>query len=68
MEKFTFLFSKKTSKIFEKIIIIGSDMYDLGQPDLEKAFERLEDHDFVVGPAVERAEGLACSGVASEFD
>ncbi|MGX1931242.1 TIGR04282 family arsenosugar biosynthesis glycosyltransferase [Flagellimonas sp. 2504JD4-2] len=36
---------------FEKIIIIGSDMYDLAQSDLEKAFEQLEAHDFVVGPA-----------------
>ncbi|MGW9684117.1 TIGR04282 family arsenosugar biosynthesis glycosyltransferase [Flagellimonas sp. 2504JD1-5] len=36
---------------FQKIIIIGSDMYDLSQSDLEEAFERLETHDFVVGPA-----------------
>lgn len=36
---------------FEKIIIIGSDMYDLSQEDIEKAFAKLEDHDYVVGPA-----------------
>ena len=36
---------------FEKIIIIGSDMYDLSQTDLEEAFKRLKTHDFVVGPA-----------------
>ncbi len=36
---------------FEKIIIIGSDMYDLSQTDLEEAFEKLETHSFVVGPA-----------------
>lgn len=36
---------------FEKIIIIGSDMYDLSQGDLEAAFKTLENHDFVVGPA-----------------
>ncbi|WP_420320469.1 TIGR04282 family arsenosugar biosynthesis glycosyltransferase [Flagellimonas sp.] len=36
---------------FQKIIIIGSDMYDLSQGDLEEAFELLETHDFVVGPA-----------------
>lgn len=36
---------------FEKIIIIGSDMYQLSQTDMEEAFSRLDDHDFVVGPA-----------------
>lgn len=36
---------------FEKIIIIGSDMYDLSQEDMEKAFAKLEDHDYVIGPA-----------------
>lgn len=38
-------------KGFEKIIIIGSDMYDLTQSDLEAAFNKLNDHDFVIGPA-----------------
>lgn len=36
---------------FEKIIVIGSDMYHLGQGDLEEAFAKLEAHDYVVGPA-----------------
>ena len=36
---------------YEKIIIIGSDMYDLSQTDLETAFTKLDTHDFVVGPA-----------------
>ncbi len=36
---------------FEKIIIIGSDMYDLAQNDLDEAFEKLDDSDYVVGPA-----------------
>lgn len=36
---------------FERIIIIGSDMYDLAQADLENAFEILKANDFVVGPA-----------------
>ena len=36
---------------FEKIIIIGSDMYHLSQADLEEAFLRLEEYDYVVGPA-----------------
>ncbi|SNY94512.1 TIGR04282 family arsenosugar biosynthesis glycosyltransferase [Flagellimonas pacifica] len=36
---------------FEKIIIIGSDMYDLSQKDLEDAFTKLEKHNYVMGPA-----------------
>ncbi|WP_127139622.1 TIGR04282 family arsenosugar biosynthesis glycosyltransferase [Flagellimonas marinaquae] len=36
---------------FGNIIIIGSDMYHLDQKDLEEAFSKLDQHDFVVGPA-----------------
>ena len=36
---------------FESIIVIGSDMYDLDQQDIETAFTSLEDHDAVIGPA-----------------
>lgn len=36
---------------FQKIIIIGSDIYDLTQIDLENAFKALEKNDFVIGPA-----------------
>ena len=36
---------------FEKIIVIGSDMYHLEQKDLEVAFSKMDDHDYVVGPA-----------------
>ena len=36
---------------FERIIIIGSDMYHLSQTELEEAFCKLNDHDYVVGPA-----------------
>ncbi|MFS4454773.1 TIGR04282 family arsenosugar biosynthesis glycosyltransferase [Maribacter sp. 2304DJ31-5] len=36
---------------FEKIIIIGSDIFDLTLNDLENAFEALDQNDFVVGPA-----------------
>ncbi|WP_425593892.1 TIGR04282 family arsenosugar biosynthesis glycosyltransferase [Maribacter stanieri] len=36
---------------YQKIIIIGSDMLDLSQEDLENAFKSLEKNDFVVGPA-----------------
>ena len=36
---------------FKNIIIIGSDMFDLTQSDLERAFEQLDENDYVVGPA-----------------
>lgn len=38
---------------YEKIIIIGSDMYDLSQDDLENAFRVLSQTDFVIGPAAD---------------
>ncbi|MAZ27442.1 MAG: glycosyltransferase [Cytophagaceae bacterium] len=36
---------------FRRIIIIGSDMYDLDTRDIEQAFDKLQKHDFVLGPA-----------------
>lgn len=36
---------------FERIVVIGSDMYDLEGIDLEKAFDLLQTTDFVFGPA-----------------
>ncbi|MFS4494353.1 TIGR04282 family arsenosugar biosynthesis glycosyltransferase [Maribacter sp. 2308TA10-17] len=36
---------------FERIIVIGSDMYDLSKSDLENAFSMLKTKDFVLGPA-----------------
>jgi len=36
---------------FKKICVIGSDMYDLKQVDIEDAFEGLNDSDFVIGGA-----------------
>lgn len=44
-------FSDLFSLGYEKIIIIGSDMCDLSQSDLEIAFSKLESNDFVIGPA-----------------
>ena len=36
---------------YKKIIIIGSDIYDLGKEDLNEAFGQLNQHDYVIGPA-----------------
>ncbi|RAJ13726.1 TIGR04282 family arsenosugar biosynthesis glycosyltransferase [Arenibacter echinorum] len=38
---------------YEKIIIIGSDMYDLNENDLLEAFHFLDQHDYVIGPAID---------------
>lgn len=44
-------FQEGFSKGFERIIVIGSDMYDLNTHDLDRAFEALKTRDFVIGPA-----------------
>ncbi len=46
-------FTDGFQKGFQKIIIIGSDMYDLSEKDIENAFSMLNDHDFVIGPATD---------------
>lgn len=38
---------------YTNIIIIGSDMYDLNQEDIENAFRALQDHEYVIGPAMD---------------
>ena len=46
---------------FRKILIIGSDLYDLSEKDLEKAFLTLESSNFVLGPAQDG--GYYCFGM-----
>ncbi|WP_299183094.1 TIGR04282 family arsenosugar biosynthesis glycosyltransferase [uncultured Aquimarina sp.] len=36
---------------YTNIIIIGSDMYDLSEQDIENAFEALKNNEYVIGPA-----------------
>jgi rSAM/selenodomain-associated transferase 1 len=36
---------------YEKVMIIGSDLYDLSSEDIEKAFTALAANDLVIGPA-----------------
>ncbi|NNC62341.1 MAG: glycosyltransferase [Eudoraea sp.] len=36
---------------YKRIIVIGSDLYDLSTDDLKQSFEHLSTHDFVLGPA-----------------
>ncbi|MCG1036133.1 TIGR04282 family arsenosugar biosynthesis glycosyltransferase [Polaribacter sargassicola] len=36
---------------YNKVMIIGSDLYDLTPENIEKAFEKLDTNDVVIGPA-----------------
>jgi len=38
-------------EVYKKVIIIGSDMYDLNTADIDDAFNFLDRHDYVLGPA-----------------
>ncbi len=38
---------------YKHIIIIGSDMYDMDAKNIEEAFQSLQSHDFVIGPAID---------------
>lgn len=38
---------------YKKIVIIGSDMYDIDSKDIENAFRELEKHEYVIGPALD---------------
>jgi len=38
---------------YEKAIVIGSDMFDLNQKDLETAFDAMQTNQFVIGPATD---------------
>lgn len=46
-------FSELFTMGYEKIILIGSDIIDLTQKDIEHAFESLENNSFVIGPAMD---------------
>ena len=38
---------------YEKIIIIGSDLYDLSSETVNNAYQKLEENDVVIGPATD---------------
>lgn len=38
---------------YDRVVLIGSDLYDLGTGDLESAFELLGSHEAVIGPATD---------------
>ncbi len=44
-------FAQGFAEGFDKIVIIGTDLFELETKDLESAFIALDDHDYVIGPA-----------------
>lgn len=36
---------------YQKVVLIGTDLYDMASEDITRAFEFLESHDVVIGPA-----------------
>lgn len=50
-EKMHAAFIEAFNEGYKKVIIIGSDLYDISSADIETAFKDLEDHDYVLGPA-----------------
>lgn len=52
-QRMEFAFKEGFSHGYQNIIIIGSDMYDLAQEDIEEAFLALQSHEYVIGPALD---------------
>ncbi|WBL25237.1 TIGR04282 family arsenosugar biosynthesis glycosyltransferase [Zunongwangia sp. HGR-M22] len=50
-ERMKYAFTEGFEDGYEKIAIIGSDLFDINSEDLEKAFEALETQEVVIGPA-----------------
>ena len=44
-------FQEAFDKSYEKVLIIGSDLYDLNPNHINEAFEKLNSNDVVIGPA-----------------
>lgn len=44
-------FTNAFSKNYDKVVIIGSDLFDISVKHLDKAFQELSNHDIVLGPA-----------------
>lgn len=52
-ERMSTAFDKMLKKGFDKAVIIGTDCYDLTNAVIEDAFSALENHDVVIGPALD---------------
>ncbi len=52
-QRMEYAFRTGFSNGYQNIIIIGSDIYDLSQKDIENAFMALETNQYVIGPAAD---------------
>ncbi len=52
-ERMEYAFNKGFKNGYEHIIIIGSDLYDISQNDIENAFAKLQNNDAIIGPATD---------------
>lgn len=50
-ERMQHAFEQSFEKKFKKVVIIGTDCFDLTPDLIEEAFDELDEHDVVVGPA-----------------
>lgn len=50
-ERMQYAFEQGFKDGYEKIIVIGSDLYDITTADIENAFLSLNDTDYTIGPA-----------------
>lgn len=50
-ERMQYAFEQGFNSGYKNIIIIGSDLYDITQKDIETAFHKLKTTDYVIGPA-----------------
>ncbi len=50
-DRMEYAFQQGFEEGYKNIILIGSDLYDISQFDLETAFNTLKNHNFVLGPA-----------------
>ena len=44
-------FIKMFARGYQKVVVIGSDCYELNSKIIDEAFKQLDDHDVVIGPA-----------------
>ena len=52
-ERMSNAFVRSFSQGYEKVVIMGSDCYELSTEMIEDAFKALDDHEFVIGPAAD---------------
>ncbi|WP_010182688.1 TIGR04282 family arsenosugar biosynthesis glycosyltransferase [Aquimarina agarilytica] len=52
-ERMEYAFNEGFKNGYQHIIIIGSDLYDITQQDIEVAFDKLQQNNAVIGPATD---------------